>query len=552
MSITLTTLAGRYTVVDGQVDATPPDIWPGVDEAWGLVALDGQIMTPAMGVYEQADLAVDDGAVVTLVRCWVIRSGDWIVTEAGVYPEMRGETVRIAPATTELSVEQFHADHDQSSHGNWAGGGSGPDIAGLRRIKFGDVTIYSELHDDDWRLDPLRPRKRSESVWVDRTEAQLIRQGPQHLDGPEPPARVMAVERHDGSAESIAAAVRTLFAAPERAEMAVTFHAEHDQSTHGNWAGRSSDTLTTEQMKAEVKALTKAQQARYKALRTKSHHDAMMHAVHGGSDNTGLHEATDAEREALKVPPNQRYVMVADSADGNVNGLVSRGLSGVGGIVPQYSAAHTAAQAAAKYERLTALNDAVPKLDAALERDAMTDPDAAVVAVMRATGLRVDAAGADGRKRTRSGKVTYGASTLEARHVTINKDSVRFKFLGKGSKMVDVTIRDAKLVALMKQWKGTKTHSARLFDTDADRTMNYINSVTGGDFKNHDLRTFKANTIAATTAAKLPKRYRSQSAMDAARRKVGTAVSKVLANEWSTALASYVNPAIFNDWEVVT
>jgi hypothetical protein len=126
MSITFTTLAGRYTVADGQVDASPADIWPGVDEAWNLVALDGQIMTPAMGVYEQPDLAVDDGAVVTLVRCWVMRSGDWIVSESGEYPEMRGEEVRIGPST---GVETFHlqGQHDQQSHAGGRGDNTGLD-----------------------------------------------------------------------------------------------------------------------------------------------------------------------------------------------------------------------------------------------------------------------------------------------------------------------------------------------------------------------------------------------------------------------------------------
>lgn len=313
--------------------------------------------------------------------------------------------------------------------------------------------------------------------------------------------------------------------------------------------GSSKDPAT---IKAEVKALSKAQRTRYKVRRGGTHEEAMMRAIHGRSDNSGLHEATAAERSKLGVAPGMRYVMVAESADGNANGLVARGIGPNGQVQSKYSAAHTAAQSNEKYERQSALHDAMPKLDRALARDAMNDPAAAVVQVMRASGLRVDSAGATGRIGTRSGKVTYGASTLEARHVTINQGSVRFKFLGKGSKQVDVTVRDPALVQLMTTWKGDKTHSARLFDTSADDTIDYINSATGGDFKNHDLRTYKANTIAATTIAKMPRRYRSTAALDAARKKVGTAVSKVLGNESSMALKSYINPAMFNEWSVAS
>ena len=303
-------------------------------------------------------------------------------------------------------------------------------------------------------------------------------------------------------------------------------------------------------IQAEVDTLSKAQRSRYTTRRGETHEEAMMRAVHGGSDNSGLHEATAEERKALGVAPGMRYVMVANSADGNRNGLVARGVAPNGQVQSTYSEAHSKRQAEAKYERQADLHRAMPKLDKAIAEDATTNPDAAAVQVMRATGIRIDSGGGTAARGTRSGKATYGASSLEARHVTVSGDEVRIRFEGKGSKPVDITVNDPALASTMNAWKSGKSGSDRLFDTNAASTDDYIDRVTGSDFKNHDIRTYKANTIAMSRVAALPKRYPSQAALERARKTVGVAVSDILGNTPSTSLKSYINPAVFNDWEV--
>ena len=204
----------------------------------------------------------------------------------------------------------------------------------------------------------------------------------------------------------------------------------------------------------------------------------------------------------------------------------------------------------------------------------MVDMNAAVVLLARITGMRngskdnklsdkqiainkeqMRQAIADGtyNKETFKPKeyVAYGATNIEARHVTINKDSVRFQFIGKKRVPIDITFKDPELVKVMAKWKNGKTGRERIFPgTNPNSNVKYIRTALGHDkMKMHDLRTFKAATI-ALQAIKVfnGKKPESPKEFIQWRNEVATKVSKVLGNDRNEAIKSYIDPVIFDQW----
>jgi DNA topoisomerase IB len=285
-----------------------------------------------------------------------------------------------------------------------------------------------------------------------------------------------------------------------------------------------------------------------------------------------MHPATRKEREMLKVPPAWTDVYVANDLEKAAT--LAKGRAANGKLQQIQAPWAKVAAANEKYARNKELTKLIEQLDAALKRDSMVDMNAAVVLLARITGMRngskdnklsdkqiainkeqMRQAIADGtyNKETFKPKeyVAYGATNIEARHVTINKDSVRFQFIGKKRVPIDITFKDPELVKVMAKWKNGKTGRERIFPgTNPNSNVKYIRTALGHDkMKMHDLRTFKAATI-ALQAIKVfnGKKPESPKEFIQWRNEVATKVSKVLGNDRNEAIKSYIDPVIFDQW----
>lgn len=222
--------------------------------------------------------------------------------------------------------------------------------------------------------------------------------------------------------------------------------------------------------------------------------------------------------------------------------LLARGRDQVGRIQPIYSKEHHATQAAKKFARVKAMSGAMPAVDEALARDALGDDTAAAMMVVRKLGLRPGS-----NRDTRSAKQAFGASTLQRRHVQVTGNTVRLAFVGKKGVDINLQVDDPELARVLRQRMKGKSGEERLFDTNENLMRRWLEGAAPG-FKPKDFRTHLGTSEALGMVRDLPppttpaeaKKYRNQ---------VGDYVSGLLGNTRAVALASYINPSVFSDWE---
>jgi len=274
--------------------------------------------------------------------------------------------------------------------------------------------------------------------------------------------------------------------------------------------------------------------------------------VPGGAGSTRPASADDIARiqseHGYKVPT---HWVEAHVPTDSTSGLVVKGVDAKGKTHYVYSASHVDSQSAIKFARVKEMNEAMPKLDSALARDLHPDrmnPDAIAVGIMRHTGCRVGDESAVRGRLVRD--ATYGATTLRAKHVTVNPSgSVTLDFVGKDGVRQKLLIKDPVLAAAITKQKGDKKGNDRIFPDSVNNnsTMKYLRDATGlPHAKNHDLRTHMANSVAL--ASKGTRKPKTRKEFREKRKAIGEKVAKQLGNTPAVALGTYINPIVFADW----
>lgn len=145
---------------------------------------------------------------------------------------------------------------------------------------------------------------------------------------------------------------------------------------------------------------------------------------------------------------------------------------------------------------------------------------------------------------------SFGATTLEPRHVVEAEDGVRLQFMGKESVWHDHLIRDPKLAEMLLERKRQATErGGKLFQTDADKLRNYVGTLDGGKFRSKDMRTMLANRLAIKEISGNPDCCRDEKDYKAAVKSVAEKVSGVLGNDPAMALKAYIDPAVWVQWK---
>lgn len=260
--------------------------------------------------------------------------------------------------------------------------------------------------------------------------------------------------------------------------------------------------------------------------------------VKGGAAGRVLRLATPDERKALKVPPGWTEVHVTDGDPD----LLAVGKDAKGRVTRLYSSEHHERQSAVKFARLKGVRDRMPALDKRLAADAPTDDTAAAAALIRRAGLRP---GSD--RDTKAEKRAFGATNIQAQHVTVDGDTIWLRFTGKKGVHIELDIEDAALARVIAARLDGKSGEDRLFDTDERRVREYVAKHAPGVMPK-DLRTLLGTALAESLVAA---RGEPSSAREAKvwRLDVARQVSAALGNTPSVALASYIAPSVFDAWD---
>ena len=258
-----------------------------------------------------------------------------------------------------------------------------------------------------------------------------------------------------------------------------------------------------------------------------------------------MREATADERKKLGIPPAYTDAMICDDPASDV---LATARTAAGKPWVRYSEAYNASQAAAKFARIAALNDAMPGIQQQIDADiAAGGEDAAPALALRMITLTGMRNGGD----EQAGKVkSFGASNILTEACRVDGDKVHLDFVGKKGVRQRHSFEDATLARHIEKRiaDGTKT----VFDTDADRTLDYLSEISGAKFKVHDFRTWYGTSLADAACRKLLERGEIPATprdFKRAQVRVSRVVSRALGNTPTVCRKSYIHPLVWDQLE---
>jgi DNA topoisomerase-1 len=273
-------------------------------------------------------------------------------------------------------------------------------------------------------------------------------------------------------------------------------------------------------------------------------------------DNRRLGAARELKRIAsLAIPPAYRDVWICTNARGH---LQATGRDARGRKQYRYHADWRHVRDGAKFDRMVAFGEALPKLRRRLKSDLALPglPREKVLAVVASlldtTRVRVGNA-----EYARSNK-SFGLTTLRNRHVSFIRDGrALLNFRGKGGMQHEILIDDRRIAQIVRRCQ--ELPGQHLFQyvndegqrcpVDSGQVNDYLREITGSDFTAKDFRTWGATLHAITLLARTP--LPENSSERAMKRQIVEVVKQVAAqlrNTPAVCRKSYINPGVFDTW----
>ncbi len=273
-------------------------------------------------------------------------------------------------------------------------------------------------------------------------------------------------------------------------------------------------------------------------------------------ENRRLAAAKELKRIAgLAIPPAYRDVWISLQPRGH---LQATGRDARGRKQYRYHAEWRQVRDSAKFDRMVAFGEALPKLRRKLKRD-MSLPGlprekvlAVVVGILDATRVRI------GNTEYARDNKSFGLTTLRNRHVSFIRDGrAVLNFRGKGGVQHEVHIDDKRIVQIVRHCQ--EIPGQHLFQyvsdegqrcpIDSGQVNDYLREAMGDDFTAKDFRTWGATLHAITLLARTPIADNvSERALKGEIAAVVKQVAAKLRNTPAVCRKSYINPAVFDSW----
>jgi DNA topoisomerase-1 len=253
---------------------------------------------------------------------------------------------------------------------------------------------------------------------------------------------------------------------------------------------------------------------------------------------------------SLAIPPAWSDVWICTSQRGH---LQATGRDARGRKQYRYHPDWRSTRDEAKFERMAAFGKALPRIRRRVEKDLRRRglPRervlAAVVLLLEKTRVRV------GNEEYAQENRSFGLTTLRDRHAQVASTRIRLRFRGKGGKVSDVELFDARLARVVSRCQDLPGQELFAYlDEDGEvRTVgssdvnDYLRAISGQDFTAKDFRTW-AGTVLAVWALREFEQVDSQAQ---AKRNVVRAVERVakwLGNTPAVSRKSYVHPGVID------
>jgi DNA topoisomerase I len=250
----------------------------------------------------------------------------------------------------------------------------------------------------------------------------------------------------------------------------------------------------------------------------------------------------------LVIPPAWTDVWICPDARGH---LQATGRDARGRKVYLYHPRWREVRDAAKYERLAAFGQALPRIreriEADLRRHGLPREKvlAAVVKLLEETSIRV------GNDEYREQNGSVGLTTMLADHAQFEGGRVRFVFKGKSGKEHSIELRDRRMARIVKQCQELPGQELFQYLDDDDERHSigsadvnaYIKEISEDDFTAKDFRTWNGTVL----AMRFLRLCEAPNSATAGKREVSGAIKNVareLGNTPAVARKAYVHPVV--------
>ena len=270
-----------------------------------------------------------------------------------------------------------------------------------------------------------------------------------------------------------------------------------------------------------------------------------------GPDGTKVTDRSTLERiRKLAIPPAWTDVWICANPRGHIQ-VTARDAKGRKQY--RYHPKWQEVRDEAKYERMIAFAEALPRIRQRVEQD-MALPGlsrekvlATVVKLLEATLIRV------GNEEYARENHSYGLTTLRTRHVRVNGSELRFRFRGKSGRQHDVAVTDRRLARVVERCQDLpgqalfqyRDDEGEYHSVESDDVNAYLREIAEQEFTAKDFRTW-AGTVLAAMALKEVAEFDSEAQ---AKKNVVRAIEQVaerLGNTKAVCRKCYVHPAVID------
>jgi DNA topoisomerase IB len=259
--------------------------------------------------------------------------------------------------------------------------------------------------------------------------------------------------------------------------------------------------------------------------------------------------------ESLAVPPAYENVWICVSPRGH---LQATGQDARGRTQYRYHPQWRQVRDSAKFDRMVAFGEALPKLRRRLTRDLVLPglPRekvlAAIVTLLDTTRARI------GNMEYARDNKSFGLTTLRNRHVTFVRDGrALLHFRGKGGVQHELRIDDKRIVRIVQRCQ--ELPGQDLFQyvaddgsrcpVDSGQVNEYLREAMGDDFTAKDFRTWGATLHALVLLGRIPRDANaSEAALKITIAGVVRQVATELRNTPAVCRKAYINPLVFDGW----
>ncbi len=242
----------------------------------------------------------------------------------------------------------------------------------------------------------------------------------------------------------------------------------------------------------------------------------------------------------LRIPPAWNEVRVPVDKNFYIQAV---GLDSKGRKVYLRTDKHEKSSKKDKFKRVRKLYKKAIKIRNKIKKRFDESEEAKVIYLIIKTAFRIGS-----HADTKATKKAYGATTLQCKHVSVNKNTIKFNFIAKGGIEVKKKISNRLLAKLISERIKNKSSDDEIFKTDNIKVTRYFRKLTHQKFKIHDFRTLIGTELAQEAINKMEipktkKQYKQQV------KEVARIVAKELGNSPTMALNTYILPEVWILWD---